>query len=182
MFSQSKSVYMSWYNNMGPPESEPPWPSTPACKYCKQTDCFIFGSGKIQIYYWPESTTVVRDMCTDAPAQAPFDPWQSGTYANTSRSSQCTPVDCILTPKGYVPVTTGGSVVLDGRTFYEGNVYFSIPAASVTNNCGATLGSVHSDILLTLASSDIYSVRNDRAGVYPISYADFNPPYPWRYV
>lgn len=150
---------------MGPPDQEPPWPyATPGCKWCSQTNCFIQGSGKVQIYYWPQPTTVSRDMCTDFPTEGPFDATRN--YVNTS----------------YTPVTTGASVVLDGRTFYEGNVYLSIPAASVTDNCGATLGKVHTDIMLTLASTDIHTGRNDnlsQGGVYSINYADFNSPVPW---
>lgn len=80
-------------------------------------------------------------------------------------------------------MTTAGSVEIDGRTFYEGNVYLSIQAAWATNNCGSTLGPVRSNIMLTLASSQLFSVRNDRVTqgwAYPVNYADFNAPYPWR--
>ncbi|KAF2471186.1 uncharacterized protein BDR25DRAFT_313811 [Lindgomyces ingoldianus] len=164
VWSQSTSVWNTWYNNMGPPESEPPWPyATPGCKHCSQTGCWIQGSGKLQLYYWPVPTTVARDMCTDFPTKGYFDPWQSGKYSNTS----------------YTPITTGPSTVIDGNTYYQGNVYLSIPLGSVTDNCRSTLGGVHSNILLTLASTDIYTNRNDKLGIYPIDYADFNTPYPW---
>ncbi|KAF2729150.1 hypothetical protein EJ04DRAFT_516139 [Polyplosphaeria fusca] len=149
---------------MGPPESEPPWPSgTPGCKWCSTTACYIQGSGKLQLYYWPSPTTATRDMCTDSPGKSHYDPWQSGNYFNTS----------------YTPTTTGSSAVVDGRTFYQGNVYLYIPAASVTNNCQSAVGKVHSDIMLTVAPSDIYTARNDRLGIYPVDYADFNDPVPW---
>ncbi|PSN63278.1 hypothetical protein BS50DRAFT_624054 [Corynespora cassiicola Philippines] len=162
-FSHSTSAWNSWYNNGWSPEAEPPWPKRPGCKYCEQSACYILARGKVNVFYWPEHTSVSRDMCTDLPLNGPD--YYSSTYPNTS----------------YIPITTGSSVVVDGTTFHEGNVYLSIPVASVTNNCGSTLGDIHSNILLTLASSDIQSGRQGSRGgdKWPINYADFNPPYPW---
>lgn len=89
-YSSSIAAYMSWYNVGWPPEAEPPWPATPGCSMdtCKQTGCVIGGTGQLQVYYWPEPTTVVRDMCTDFPAQKPVDPYASGANTSTNHYVQ----------------------------------------------------------------------------------------------
>lgn len=74
--------------------------------------------------------------------------------------------------------------MLNGKIFHKGNAYVSIPAASARDNCNSRLGKVHSSIILTIASSDVYSFRWDvmYAGGFHVNFADFHTPYPWRYV
>ncbi|KAF2184582.1 hypothetical protein K469DRAFT_708764 [Zopfia rhizophila CBS 207.26] len=79
----------------------------------------------------------------------------------------------------YTEVTTGPSIILSGYTFYSGNVYLSIPEAGAYDTCASHRGSTYSNIMLTLASSDVFSGRAGAYGYYPIDYADFNTPYPW---
>jgi len=79
----------------------------------------------------------------------------------------------------YTEVTTGPSVVLSGRTFYSGNVYLSIPYAGASDSCTTQRGSTYSNIMLTMASTDLYSGRASPYGQFPINYADFNTPPPW---
>lgn len=81
---------------------------------------------------------------------------------------------------GYTEVTTGQPVVLSGHTFYPGNVYLSIPTAGASDSCTSKRGNTYSNIMLTLASSDVNTNRAGAYGNYPINYADFNTPYPWR--
>jgi hypothetical protein len=88
IWTASQQFYMSWYNRDGPDSEEPPWPyATPACSLCRSTGCYIQGGGKLNLYYWPVPKNVSRDMCTDFPSKGYYDPWQSGKYTNTSRSS-----------------------------------------------------------------------------------------------
>lgn len=119
----------------------------------------------MQLFYWPVPETVTRDMCTDSPTIGPTrDPWNLGNYSTET----------------YNEITTGEPVVLSGHTFYPGNVYLSIPTAGASDTCTSKRGNTYSNIMLTLASSDVYSLRpGSYYGLYPINYADFNTPYPW---
>lgn len=95
----------------------------------------------------------------------------------------------LLTTVGYTEVTTGPSAILSGHTFYTGNVYLSLPtvvAEDITCQecyCSTALESL-TDVILTMASADLRSFREDDTpwGLpeWPVNYADFNAPNPWR--
>ena len=90
--------------------------------------------------------------------------------------------DILLRTTGYTEITTGPSVVLSGYTFYSGNVYLSIPEASAWDTCISQRGTIRSNIMLTLASSEVVSWRAGAKpyGPYSLNYADLNDPIPWR--
>jgi hypothetical protein len=73
VWSQSTSVYVSWATDWSATGAEPPWPSVqPGCEYCSTTGCWILAEGTVELLYWPEPTTVSRDMCTDVPDLQPY--------------------------------------------------------------------------------------------------------------
>lgn len=82
----------------------------------------------------------------------------------------------------YEPITTGPYTTVNGKTFYSGNVYLSISRASAHGGCGETVGKVHYGSILTLASTDIQSMRGYPRNNIPWSFnfADFNRPVPYR--
>jgi hypothetical protein len=92
----------------------------------------------------------------------------------------------VLTYEAYAPVTTGPYAVVNGHTFYSGNVYVSIPGGiAAADNCGNILkrsNTGQTEDILTLASSAVYTMRGMPHNNIPfeINYADFNPPTPWR--
>jgi len=65
---------------------------------------------------------------------------------------------------------------------YEGNVYLSLSAPYVADNCGSSIAPKYDKPrIITMASSDLFSVRGYPHNVIPysINYADFNDPTPW---
>ncbi|KAJ4346880.1 uncharacterized protein N0V89_010813 [Didymosphaeria variabile] len=79
----------------------------------------------------------------------------------------------------YVPTTTEGFVVQNGKTLYKGNVYISIDQLEVGDNCGYT--TVMHDVAFPVASTDVQSDRANEvnSGLWPVNWADFNEPVPW---
>ncbi|KAK3655222.1 hypothetical protein LTR56_003643 [Elasticomyces elasticus] len=74
----------------------------------------------------------------------------------------------------------GPYVVSDGLTFYADRVYISLSSVSASNSC-TRVGSVHTSLLLTVASSDILTWGSARqygyaALGYPFNFNDLNPP------
>ena len=84
----------------------------------------------------------------------------------------------VLFVLGHTEITTGSSAIWDGRTLYSGNVYLSVPTVYAADNC-RKIGSQQTNVLMTLASTHVYSYQYPY-DVYPINWADFNTPYPWR--
>lgn len=90
----------------------------------------------------------------------------------------------------YEEVTTGPSAVIRGATIYAGNIYLYIPGIEIEKvTSRSTLLKTYkvkyrSDVILTMASTDLKSVRFDgtMAGYdrYPLNYGDFIRPHPWR--
>ncbi|KAF9737074.1 hypothetical protein PMIN02_001488 [Paraphaeosphaeria minitans] len=152
-------------------------PLTPGCTDgCQRTTCRFGGGDKgaiptpgvqerywnsLKLFYFPETRNVSRDMCATSPTQTPELP--------VSYSS-------------YIPTTTEGFVVQDGKTLYKGNVYISVDQLEVGDNCGYT--TVMHDIAFPVASSDVQSQRamevEPVSGKYwPVNWADFNEPVPY---
>ena len=87
------------------------------------------------------------------------------------------------TDKAWTPSTTGPYAILGNRTLFSGNVYLSIPWATARDECYNKIGRSYTNILLTLASSQVTSWRLDaQSQMFEVNYADFNLPVPWRYV
>ncbi|KAF2448797.1 hypothetical protein P171DRAFT_428809 [Karstenula rhodostoma CBS 690.94] len=150
-------------------------PLTPGCTAgCQRTTCRFGGGGKgaiptpgvqerywnsLKLFYFPETRNVSRDMCAHAPTQTPVPP--------VSYSS-------------YIPTTTEGFVIQDGKTLYKGNVYISVDQLEVGDNCGYT--TVMHDIAFPVASSDVQSQRANEpvsSKYWPVNWADFNEPVPY---
>jgi hypothetical protein len=83
----------------------------------------------------------------------------------------------------YAPTTTGPYAVVDDQTLYQGNVYLSIMEPYVYDNCGNSISRKNpvGNNVLTIASSDLYSVRKYPHNLIPwsMNYADFIEPVPW---
>lgn len=151
----------------------PPSPVTPGCTIgCQRTTCSFGGGDKgaiptpgvserlynsLQLFYFPETRNVSRDMCAQTPTGTPV------PFPTTDAST-------------YIPITTEGYAVVDGRTLYKGNVYISVAQMEVADNCDYT--TVMEDVIFPVASSDVQSERSD-ARVYPVQWADFNEPVPY---
>jgi hypothetical protein len=137
----------------------------PQCDDClaSSTRCTI-DPASVDVYYFPVTANLSRDLCASMPIEG------SATRFPDFPTST------------YVPVTTGPYGVVNGHTFYEGNVYFSIATASAHHPCGGAIGGTHVGSILTLASSDIQSMRGYPKNNIPYSFhfQDFNTPIPYR--
>ena len=82
----------------------------------------------------------------------------------------------------YEEIKTAAPVVLSGRTFYPGNIYLSIPTIIAETDIGRGSTGSFTDVMLTMASSDLQSVRmlNGRKAYVSVDYGDFMEPIPWR--
>ena len=143
------------------------------------TDCVINGVGTARLFYWPVPKTRERDMCASAAPSVQFNitkPTFEHPYSVTEE---------------YKEVTTGPSVVLNGTTFYSGNVYLHIPSIEFGTAGFATCGYFQTNIrgptnvLLTMGSTQLESIRMGVSefgwyGRHAVNYADLHPPYPWR--
>ncbi|KAJ4294413.1 hypothetical protein N0V90_008103 [Kalmusia sp. IMI 367209] len=117
----------------------------------------------MDLYYFPVTANVSRDMCADGPTEG------SATRTPDPDST-------------YTEVTTGLSTVVNGLTMWEGNVYLSLTEPFVQDSCGNTIEpQVKKPRVITMASSDLFSVRGYPHNVIPFSmnYADLNDPTPW---
>ncbi|EMC95752.1 hypothetical protein BAUCODRAFT_502344 [Baudoinia panamericana UAMH 10762] len=128
-----------------------------ACGYCT-----IYG-GSVQLLYFPVTTNYSRDMCaTKPPASSSICPFgevvEGGAATNAVGQAEgpCTykPFNATST------LNSGPFVVSAGTTFYENRAYISYDTAYASDGCGR-VGSDHAGGLLTVASTDLYSlVRN----------------------
>ncbi|KAF2737483.1 hypothetical protein EJ04DRAFT_510342 [Polyplosphaeria fusca] len=137
-------------------------PERPACSACKSTSC-AFQHAAMSLYFWPVTGNVSRDMCAWEPTEGP--------------ASYTPPLNTT-----YVPTTTGPYAVVDGITMFQGNVYLSLLEPYVVDNCGKSVSrSSNRGNVLTIASSDLYSVRKYPHNLIPwsVNYADFVDPVPW---
>ncbi|KAK3200988.1 hypothetical protein GRF29_213g593582 [Pseudopithomyces chartarum] len=179
LWSEYTTAQSSWSNRTPDPTvfTIPPSPVTPGCTVgCQRTTCSFGGGDKgiiptpgvieryynsLQVYYFPETRNVSRDMCASTPTQTPV------PFPTTDVTS-------------YTPITTEGFAVVDGKTLYKGNVYISISQMEVNDNCGYT--TIMEDVAFPVASSDVQSERGDlgfTSRVYPVNWADFIEPVPY---
>ncbi|KAK3216249.1 hypothetical protein GRF29_8g2770388 [Pseudopithomyces chartarum] len=109
---------------------------------------------------------LTRNMCTDGPEGG----WENSVTTSPDPDST------------YVEITTGAYTVINGNTMYEGNVYLSLSDPWVRDNCYNTVKpQTVKPRIVTMASSDVFSVRGYPHNVIPYSmnYADFIEPVPW---
>ncbi|KAL1612398.1 hypothetical protein SLS60_000624 [Paraconiothyrium brasiliense] len=142
-----------------------PFPESPACSSCVATGC-TFQYGSIDLYYYPVTKNVSRDMCTDEPAGG----WENSATITADPDST------------YTEVTTGSYTVVNGVTMYEGNIYISLADPYVLDSCRNSVApKFNKPRIITMASSDLYSVRGYPHNIIPysIQWADFQDPVPW---
>lgn len=138
-------------------------PEAPQCSACVSTAC-TFGYIGMSLYYWPPTTSASRDYCAWEPV---------GGRATTNLPNP---------NSSYTEVRTGPYAVVDGITMYEGNVYLSLDEPYVRDNCGTRIPRAKpGNNIITLASTDLYSVRKYPHNLIPwsVNYDDFNYPVPW---
>ncbi|OCL08024.1 hypothetical protein AOQ84DRAFT_377152 [Glonium stellatum] len=145
------------------PWTIPPSLTKPVCETYAAGRCTI-DRASIDLYYSPVTRNFSRNMCAKNPVSGP------ATKPPKHPNSK------------YVPITIGPYSVLSGHTFYSGNVYISIATASAHGPCGGNVGQIHYGSILTLASTDVQSMRGYPLNNIPWSfnYADLNPPIPYR--
>ncbi|PSN62852.1 hypothetical protein BS50DRAFT_577740 [Corynespora cassiicola Philippines] len=156
-------------------------PYTPECRTAQPTctagqKCMIDGD-RVEIFWFPPQTNVSRDMCATAPNEA----------AVTSRPP---------TNFTWTPITTGPSAIVNGETWYSGNVYVSLNRINARCDWSGTpveVGEHRAGQILTMAPSELYSQRaieynsGDFSGVgwewedhaYSFNLNDLVSPYPW---
>lgn len=143
-------------------------------------ECTLHGDS-VQLLFFPLSTKTSKDMCATAPASSVICPY-GPTYANNDTMHGFATQPCLYINTGH-PTTTdsGPSTVINSTTFYSNRAYISYNTLYATNSCGR-VGGTYSDGVVTVASSDIYSVSGYHFqmthAAYPFNYADLIPPVP----
>lgn len=141
--------------------------------------CTIFGD-EVQLFYFPEPTTVSRDMCATTPS-AKLTHYNSGVGTPYTGSGAET-----WNGQGDPPET----VVANNHTFTSGTAYISIKTVWAVDRCSTQIGTRVSDAILALPSSSLLSLRYSQnhfqyfatTGTqtgYPFNFADMNSPVPY---
>ena len=150
----------------------------PPLDVCGQ--CTIHG-GKVDLLYFPVSTETSRDMCATAPTSpviCPFGP----TRPNDDTVTGFATAPCQYLPTQRTSTTDSGpSTVINGTTLYSNREYISYDTLYATNSCGR-VGGTYSNGLVTVASSDVYSVYGYHYVIthaaYSFNFADLAAPVP----
>lgn len=176
-FSSSLSKYPGAVPGLGPiaPRCYIPGPPLDACGQCT-----IHG-GKVELLYFPISTETTRDMCATAPTSpviCPFGP----TRPNDDTVTGFATAPCQYLPTERTSTTDSGpSTVVNGTTLYSNRAYISYDTLYATNSCGR-VGGTYSNGLVTVASSDVYSVSGYHFVIthaaYSFNFADLAGPVP----
>jgi len=170
-----------------------PAPSIPPCWNQSQADSYstatasIYGCGQCTIYgqgvelvYFPEPTTVSRDMCASTPLA-------SQTYYEAGAVVEA----YAGTAYGRNASAAGKETAVVGQnTFTSGTAYISIATVYAHDRCSSTRGTPVYNAILAMPSESVLSIRYSQdhfkwamvTGTqtgYPVSYADFNSPVPW---
>jgi hypothetical protein len=176
-FSSSLTNYPDAAPGLPPiaPRCYIPGPPLEACGQCT-----IHG-GKVELLYFPLSTATTRDMCATAPTSpviCPFGP----TRPNDDTVTGFATAPCQYLPTQRTSTTDSGpSTVVNGTTLYSNRAYISYDTLYATNSCGR-VGGTYSNGLVTVASSDVYSVSGYHFVIthaaYPFNFADLAGPIP----
>lgn len=171
-----------------------PSPSVPACINSSQSMsdeafsksfygcglCTIFGD-EVELMYFPEATTVSRDMCATTPSA-------NLTAYGRDDGMPYTGVDPSATDSMGTPLETA---VVGTRTFVrDGQAYISIKKVWAVDRCSSQIGTTVTDAILALPSEKLLSLRysqphyqyfvtTDKVTGYPFNYADLNSPVPY---
>lgn len=152
-----------------------PGPPLPACGQCT-----IHG-GNVELLYFPATTKTSRDMCATTPTSPVICPYGK-TYANNDTVHGFATEPCQYVATGHPSTTDSGpSTVVNGTTLYSNRAYISYDTLYATNSCGR-VGGTYADGLVTVASSDVYSVSGYHFflthAAYSFNFADLDSPVP----
>ncbi|KAK5133908.1 hypothetical protein LTR08_007137 [Meristemomyces frigidus] len=169
-----------------PPQTPPCMNQTVASSWDSVTSslygcglCTIYGQG-VELVYFPEPTTVSRDMCASTPLA-------SQTYYGDGAVIEA----YAGTAYGRNASRSGGKTAVVGQnTFTSGTAYISIATVYAEDRCFSTRGAPVYNAILAMPSASVLSLRYSQdhfkwAAVtatqtgYPVAYADFNNPVPW---
>jgi hypothetical protein len=171
-----------------------PSPSLPACVNSSQSSsyeafsksfygcglCTIFGD-EVELMYFPEATTVSRDMCATTPSA-------SLTAYGYNVGVPYTAADPSATWNG--SGTPPETAVVGTHTFTSGTAYISIKRVWAVDRCSSQLGTTVTGAVLALPSESLLSLRysqdhfqyfatTNKVTGYPFNYADLNKPVPY---
>ncbi|KAI4819891.1 hypothetical protein E4T44_10338, partial [Aureobasidium sp. EXF-8845] len=171
-----------------------PSPSLPACVNSSQSSsdeafsksfygcglCTIFGD-EVELMYFPEATTVSRDMCATTPSA-------SLTAYGYNVGVPYTGADPSATWNG--PGTPPETAVVGTHTFTSGTAYISIKRVWAVDRCSSQIGTTVTGAVLALPSESLLSLRysqnhfqyfatTNKVTGYPFNYADLNKPVPY---
>jgi hypothetical protein len=142
--------------------------------------CTIFGD-EVQLIYFPEPTTVSRDLCATTPS-ANLTSYGNDDGVPYTGAGLATTLSVSGTPKK--------TAVVGNHTFTTGTAYISIKNVWAIDRCNSTIGSTVTDAVLALPSNRLLSLRysqdhyqhfatTDKVTGYPFNFADLNPPVPY---
>jgi hypothetical protein len=183
-FLSAESSYSSSLSKYpdAPPGNSPTVPRChipgPPLDVCGQ--CTIHG-GHVELLYFPVTTEASRNMCATTPTSSVICPY-GATYSNNDTVFGFNTAPCpYISTK--IPSTTdsGPSTVINGSTLFSNRAYIAFDTLYATNDCGF-VGSTYSSGLVTVASSDVYSLSGYHfymsKAAYSFNFADLMPPVP----
>lgn len=196
------STYLSELSARDPQVTSPPL-TTPPCvnetaasSYASATEsiygcgkCTIYGEG-VQLVFWPEPTTVSRDMCASTPTANVTHYGPSAVITAYAGKSVGNDSGKDASLRGYATAEGKETIVADGHIFTAGTAYISISKVYAIDRCTKSYGSAITDAILAMPSESVLSLRysqdhfqrlmeTDKVTGYPVNYADFNTPIPW---
>ncbi|KAK3677508.1 hypothetical protein LTR78_002358 [Recurvomyces mirabilis] len=132
--------------------------------------CTIHG-GEVQLLYFPVPTTASRNMCATkigapttcplGPTTAPYVPGSIYAPPGMARGICTNYINCpYLLGNATKTTDSGPFTVSAGTTLYQNRAYISLQTAYAMNSCGY-VGGKHTGALLTLASTQVYSIGNE---------------------
>ncbi|KAI5203362.1 hypothetical protein E4T39_04171 [Aureobasidium subglaciale] len=142
--------------------------------------CTIFGD-EVELMYFPEATTVSRDMCATTPAATLTSYGKDDGEPYTGASPSDT-----WDGSGTPPQTA----VVGDHTFTSGTAYISIKKVWAVDRCSSNIGTTVTGAILALPSDRLLSLRysqnhfqyfatTDKITGYSFNYADLNTPIPY---
>ncbi|KAI5275883.1 hypothetical protein E4T47_01161 [Aureobasidium subglaciale] len=142
--------------------------------------CTIFGD-EVELMYFPEATSVSRDMCATTPAAKLTSYGKDDGVPYTGAGPSDT-----WDGSGTPPETA----VVGDHTFTSGTAYISIKKVWAVDRCSSRIGTTVTGAILALPSDRLLSLRysqnhfqyfatTNKITGYPFNYADLNTPIPY---
>lgn len=142
--------------------------------------CTIHG-GSVQLLYFPITGKPSRDMCATKPPAPTMCPFGSTFSNNDTRSGLNTAPCPYIEIAPWKTSESGPSTIINGTTLHSNRAYISYETLYATNSCGQ-VGNAYANGLVTVASSDVYSLSGYHFGqthaAYSFNFADLIPPIP----